>query len=209
MNGNRKDLVLLVPDNNVEAALRGILSRRESLQIRAIAYDAFVHPERDPGCLRKATGFLRSFSRLYGNALVVLDHQGCGREHESRETLEAELESSLSNAGWGDRAAALVLQPELESWVWADSPHVSRILGWRPDRGPLRDWLDREGFAADALGKPQPPKAAMERVLRTMRRPRSSAIYLELARRVGLRGCRDDAFLKLGRCLKEWFPARH
>jgi hypothetical protein len=40
----------------------------------------------------------------------------------------------------------------------------------------------------------------------TVRKPRSSAIYLELARSVSTDRCTDPAFLKLKRCLREWFP---
>ncbi len=43
-------------------------------------------------------------------------------------------------------------------------------------------------------------------MLRTARKPRSSSIYLELARSVGTERCTDPAFLKLKRCLREWFP---
>lgn len=208
MNGAGKDLVVLLADQNAESAIRGILGRHESLGIRPVSYDTFVHPERDPGCLRRASEFLRPFSRQYDKALVIFDHQGCGREQVEAESLEAEVESSVAIAGWPDRVVTLVLKPELETWVWADSPHVASVLGWGGQRPPLLEWLDHEGFPADSLGKPNPPKEAMERVLRQMRRPRSSALYSDLASRVSLTRCQDAGFQKLHRRLQDWFPAR-
>ena len=41
---------------------------------------------------------------------------------------------------------------------------------------------------------PPRPKEAMEAALRQVRKPRSSAIYLELAQRVSLRGHTEPAF---------------
>ena len=206
MNGAGKDLVVLLADQNAESAIRGILGRSKSLRIRPVSYDTFVHPERDPGCLRRAGEFLRPFSRQYDKALVIFDHDGCGREQVEAESLEAEVESSVGTAGWADRVAVLVLKPELETWVWADSPHVASVLGWGDQGTPLNEWLDHAGFPADSLEKPHPPKEAMERVLRHVRRPRSSALYFELASRVGLARCEDGGFQKLCQRLRDWFP---
>ena len=55
----RKDLILLVADKNMEASLRGLLSRFQSRRFRQVAFDLYVHPERDPGCLLRAHDFLR------------------------------------------------------------------------------------------------------------------------------------------------------
>lgn len=57
----RRDLVVLVADKNIEAVIVGLLGRPQSLGIRAISFDVFVHPRRDPGCLTGADDFLRSF----------------------------------------------------------------------------------------------------------------------------------------------------
>jgi hypothetical protein len=64
-----------------------------------------------------------------------------------------------------------------------------------------------KGFLSAGATKPVKPKEAVEVLLRTARKPRSSSIYLELARVVGTDHCTDPAFLKLRSCLREWFPA--
>jgi hypothetical protein len=71
----------------------------------------------------------------------------------------------------------------------------------------LRDWLGEKGLLQAGDVKPSEPKRAVELVLRTARKPRSSAIYFELAQGVSTARCTDPAFAKLRRCLREWFPA--
>jgi hypothetical protein len=201
-----KDLVLLVADKNMEGSLKGILARPAALGLREISFDPYVHPEQDPGCLRRCHTFLQSFTHQYRYALVLLDHEGCGREETDRLELETELEDRLNGAGWEGRAAAVVIAPELEIWVWSDSPHVERVLGWKEAERPLRDWLVERGYLAPGQLKPHRPKEAVEKILRTVRLPRSSSLYNELARKVGLDRCIDPSFAKLRRLLREWFP---
>jgi hypothetical protein len=139
--------------------------------------------------------------------LDSMDREGSGQEAKSREQLEEDLETGLSASGWENRAAAIVLDPELEVWIWTDSPHVDHELGWSGQKKRLRSWLRvRSLWRQDAL-KPDRPKEAMEATLKHVRKPRSSAIYQSLAEKVGLTKCVDPAFLKLRSVLLEWFPA--
>lgn len=207
----RKDLVALVADKNIESALAGLVARHRALGVRQIDADIFVHPERDPGCLRKAHTFLRSQATRYEFAMVMFDREGCGRESCSAIELEARVEQSLASNGWDDRAATVVLDPELEAWVWSDSPEVDRVLGWFGRTPPLRAWLhDDDRFWPDTprehrLTKPDRPKEAMEQALRLVGKPRSSAYYGLLAKSVSVERCADRAFLKTRDCIKRWF----
>lgn len=201
-----KDLAVLIADKNIEGTLRGLLSRPQSLGLREIYCDLYVHPERDPGCLLRGHDFLRTFTYTHAHALVVFDREGCGREEEERTTLEHQVEDRLSSSGWGDRAAAVVIDPELEIWVWNDSPHVEGALGWKSTEMPLKDWLRQQGWLHEGESKPTQPKTAVEEALRLAGRPKSSAIYRELARQVSTKRCVDAAFLKLRQTLTAWFP---
>jgi len=203
---DRSPLVALVADKNIELALNGLLSRHSSLGIRRVEAEIYVHPERDPGCLLRGHDFLRPFSTQYEYALLMLDRQGCGRENETRSALEEMTEQHLARAGWGSRAVAIVLDPELEVWVWAGSPHVERVLGWHGRSPTLRTWLEEVGMMSDQRGKPIHPKRAVEEALRIVGKPRSSALYGDLARSVTLESCTDPSFLKLRATLGEWFP---
>ncbi|MGQ9824527.1 MAG: methylation-associated defense system protein MAD4 [Desulfotomaculales bacterium] len=201
-----KDLVVLVADKNMEYTIKGLLSRPQALGIRQPSFDCFVHPEHDPGCLLRGHDFLRSLVNTYTHALVMLDHDGCGRKHQSRKLLEKQIEENLMRSGWGDRAAAIVISPELETWVWNNSPHVDRIIGWAGKGMDLRSWLIQEGFTESRKGKPKQPKEAFEQALKLSGKARSSSLFFQLARSVSVEGCANQAFLKLKATLQKWFP---
>jgi len=205
VSSERRDLILLVADKNIEHAVKGLLSRPEALGIHPIASDVIPHPERDPGCLLRAPEFLRSFRQRYRHALVLLDREGSGRDETSRLELEADLEKRLSG-DWVQRSAAVVLDPELEAWIWSDSPHVESVLGWQGRTPDLRSWLVESGFCKEKVAKPARPKEAMEKALRLAGKPRSSALYLQLAREVSFQRCLDPAFGKFKQTLQSWFP---
>jgi len=197
----RKDLVL-VADKNMEAAIQSLLQRHESLDIRPLSADVFVHVYRDPGVLNGAHEFLAPFTAQYAHALVMFDREGCGRE-ESAEDLGQEVQKRLDDVGWVGRSAVIVLDPELEVWVWGDSPHVPEALGISPD--DLQHLL-REKYWQEGQAKPNRPKEAMEEALSRSRTPRSSSIYSLLAQKVSLTHCSDQAFLRLKAYLGQWFP---
>jgi len=200
-----KDLVILAADGQIEFAVKGLLTRNLSIGFREISFDIFVHPEKDPGCLLRCHDFLRPFYRQYAHALVMFDRVGCGKEAFPRESLELEVEKRLSKSGWGDRSAVIVLDPELESWVWSDSPEVAPVLGWADKSPPLSLWLQQNGYLGVHQQKPERPKKAMEEALRFAKKGRSSSIYLELAKRVGVNRCVDPAFTKFKLLMKQWF----
>ncbi|QGP91467.1 hypothetical protein MGLY_08000 [Neomoorella glycerini] len=200
-----KDLVVLVADKNMEYTIKGLLTRPQALGIRQLTFDCFVHPENDPGCLLRGHDFLRSIASNYTHALVMLDHKGCGRERLSRKQLEKQIEERLRQSGWGDRAVAIVISPELEIWVWSNSPHVDRIIGWAGRETDLRSWLIQEGFSEDRKGKLNRSKEAFERALKLTGKARSSSLYYQLAISVSLESCINPAFVKLKATLKKWF----
>lgn len=205
--GTVGDLVVLVADRNAEAALRGLLGRTQSLRIRSIRYRAYVHPNRDPGCLLQAGEVLRPLQKQFSYALVVFDRCGSGGEEKQRADLERDVELRLGASGWAGRAAAICIDPELEVWVWTSSNEVANALGWGPRWNELRDWLIKEGLWDTRSPKPADPKVAMEAALRKAGVPRSSSIYQHLAGQVSLASCTDPSFRKLREVLRQWFPA--
>lgn len=202
-----KDLVVLVADKNIDYGVQGLLSRPAALQIRPIQADTFVHPRRDPGCLREAQDFLRRLFGVYTHALIMFDRMGSGREALSQEELSEEVHTRVAGSGWGDRADVIILDPEIESWVFATSPQVERCVGWPPKRPTLRSWLETQGLWEPNSPKPADPKEALEQVLRRIKKPRSSALYMRLGERVNFRHCTDPAFVKFRTVLSNWFPA--
>lgn len=202
-----QDLIILVADKDMEQSIAGVCSRPEALGVRAFSSRILVHPARDPGCLSEGVEFLRPFQRQFAHALLIFDRMGCGRESQSRTELEYALEGKLRISGWEGRAGVVVIDPELEAWVWSDSPHVDRILQWQDRRPSLREWLVDQKFLLPDGEKPVRPKEALEDALRVVRLPRSSAIYRQLAQEVSLSRCTDASFLKFKTTLQEWFLA--
>lgn len=202
-----KDIILLVADSHMESTVRGLLARWQALRIRRVRSDDFdivVHPANDPGCLNKAHSFLRPYSTEYQYALVMFDHEGCGREDENPRSIEQDVTEELRRTGWDGRAETLVISPELESWVWSDSPEVDRCLGWSGRLPDLRQWLEGQNLWPEEEEKPDDPKHALRRALREAEIPFSASIFAKLARSVSVNRCTDRSFLKFKRILCNW-----
>jgi hypothetical protein len=199
-----KDLIVLVADKNMEFTVKGILQRNESVNIRGISYKIMRHSQNDPGVYRAAHDFLRIYVNEYRYAIVMLDREGCGCADNSVD-IGRQIQSRLDNSGWNERSAVIILDPELEIWVWSDSPEVANCIGW--SHNELRGWLHSHGDLSSDTYKPRNPKIILENVLKIKNIPRSSSIYYKLATRVSFNRCTDSAFLKFKNTLQHWFSA--
>ena len=126
------DLVVLVADKDLEEAVQALLPRTDDLKLRSFRFEVRRHPNRDGGCRTGAANFLRPFLQRYLRSLVLFDRDGCGSSG-SRAAIQHEVDADLSRNGWANRAKAIVIEPELEAWVWGDLVQTSRILGWGED----------------------------------------------------------------------------
>jgi len=199
-----KDLIVLCADKKIENTIDGLLGRPAALSIRQISYDIKVHAGRDPGCFHHAHNFLRPLRLQYDHALVVFDRDWDGAPSQSADLLEETVNGKL-RIDWGQKAGSVVISPELEAWVWSDSPHVESELGWPPRIGNLRRWLEGKGLWADGSDKPADPKKAVEAATREARLPWTAAVCKGLAGKVSVERCTDDAFHKLRAILNSWF----
>lgn len=198
-----RDLILLVPDKNTEYTVRGALSRPEALGIRQIDFQVLVE-QGDGGVRRRGSQLLGVQQARFSHALLLLDYEGCGSDVAPVE-LEAQLDSALS-VMWGDRAKAIVIDPEVDVWMWGAETHLRAMVDWRFP-GDIRRWLLSQSFAFTADGKPVRPKEALEAAFRRAHNPRSSARYEQVAQRISLKRCKDPAFLRLRASVVEWFGA--
>ena len=203
------DVIVLVADADMEWTMRTLLGKRtDSLGIRPLRFEVRRHHSRDPGVFKDAHNFLRLYLHRAQYALVLLDREGSGQEHRlTAGEMEDDLEDRLRCNGWADTegqfsATAIVLDPELEVWVWSNSPHVPAVLG--VTQAELEQVLD--AFPITSEGKPQRPKDALLSVLRRGGRPQSARIFQELAERVSLLA-HERAFDKLRSTLQAWFAS--
>lgn len=201
----RGDLFVLVADEDMAQTIRGLLSRPRALKMAPVRFDVRQHPGRDSGCRIGAAEYLRAFLDSYRHALVIFDLHGSG-SNKSRGKIEWEVDAELSRNGWNQRAKAIVVEPELEIWVWGASKRVSEVLGWNKKYAELRCWLGGQGLWPEEDDKPLDPKEAMRRTMREARSRRSPRKFFELASTVSLKGCRDPSFGDFKRTLRSWFP---
>jgi hypothetical protein len=199
-----KDLIALVADKNMQFSLHGGLSRPESLGIRSITFDFRQHPNRDGGARTTGVQMLALEKARFDHALLVLDYEGSGTTARDAQQLESELNEELAGT-WGGRGKAVVIEPELETWMWGSDNSMAVLLGWT-NHDSIRNWLQAQGHALNAEGKPERPKEALEAVLRHCKRPRSSVLYQQIASKISLRLCKDASFQRLAERLRTWFP---
>ncbi len=207
----KKDLLVIVADLDADNVMQSLLNRHPAFQIKKVNYEIFRHPEHDPGCRGKGVDFARTFCKQYDHLILMFDHHGAGADKTTPEDLEKKLESELSINGWKDnRAAVIVIQPELEAWVWGDSKQVDQVCGWSSRIPSLRQWLVAEGDLETEQSKPKDPKSAFKKVLKNAkpRKQFSAAIFRELGEKVSFRNCQDRAFNKLKSTLSNWFPVQ-
>ncbi|MDP2890068.1 MAG: hypothetical protein Q8P34_14025 [Bacteroidota bacterium] len=202
-----KDLIILVADQNMRDCIEGLIPKLpHALNITSFTYDIFVHTNRDPGCRTQSPAFLVSFQNKYRFGLVIFDKEGCGQESISRVELEENVESSLFITGWKDRARTIVIEPELENWIWVRSAQLAEIINW-DNIDSLYQWLADEKYLTNDSPKPKHPKEAFEAALYISRKRRSSSVYKQIASRVSFKSCTDQSFLKFIQCMKDWFPS--
>lgn len=207
-----RDCIFLVADSNMAAAFRGFFTHeRFDLRLRCGMFH--FDPRADlivdeagsgPGVYGRAHELLRPYVRTHRYAVVALDNEWDGSP--GTEHIAANISDNLYSKGWErERFAVVVIAPELETWLWQDNPHVADALRYRLEPS-LRVLLEQQGLWEAAMLKPARPKEAVEYVLRLTRRPRSSALYADIADRVSVTGCVDTAFHHLARALRVWFP---
>jgi hypothetical protein len=206
----KRDLFVLTADKDQQQTVLGLLNRPSSLGIRKLLFDVESHPQHDAGIVQTGVELVRLKQRTHAHVLLLLDHEGSGRESKPPEQIESEMDARLVANGWNvNNARCLVIAPEVEQWVWSDSPEVDVALGWGGESlGHLRPWLVKKAFEFSPDSKPKRPKEAMRAALREKKVQVSSAIFSELAGRVSLRRCNDRAFLKLRSTLERWFEMR-
>lgn len=205
MTSRQTDLVVLVADVQQEKTLETLLThRQESLGIRQITFEIYRHPRKDAGVYHEADDFLAPYISSHDFALVVLDSAWDGVPVGGTDHLQFELLQRMAIKGWAeDRCQIIVIVPELEAWVWAISDMVPKVL--RTTWEDIRTLANQMHCWDESHLKPDRPKELLESLLRQQKRPRSSALFQELAQKVSLNRCEDPAFVLLRETLQRWF----
>ena len=150
----------------MEAAVRALLSRSKALAIRALDYDTFVHPRRDPGCFGEGHEFLLPLRADYAHGLVVFDQAWEGAPSQSAASLEEAVRGRLAGAGLAE---------------WATSWSSSRSS--RPGSGATHlTWTK------PSAGRSEPRTAGLAEAASAVARPIAEASRPEAGGGTGARG---------------------
>lgn len=208
-----RDCKFIVACKNMEFAVQGFLSRRDFhvyLGCRRFAFDPredlySARGKADSGLCANGDPILRMCRDTHRHAIVLLDAEWVGSPGAKK--IRTKLEKHLRAAGWKlPNCAVVVIDPELENWIWIPHDSVAAAMGWG-ELGALRTFLTGTGDWAAGGAKPASPKEALERALEETDEPRSSKLYEKILRSVpDVDGCTDGAFQLLRDTLRVWFP---
>jgi hypothetical protein len=206
----KKDCIFLLADKMMESTFKGFLGRNNfHLNLGTGPFTAEIIVDRqgrDSGVYKRAHEFLRGYHSTHGHAVAVLDNAWEGSPGAS--IIEATIKDNLMRNGWREEnVEVIVIEPELEIWLWQDSPSIAGAL--RFDHSPyptLKKWLEAKGFWQDDALKPARPKEAFEHIARKSGFPISGATYARMVQQLSVRRCTDPAFCQLRATLQCWFP---
>jgi len=205
-----RELVILVADGTMHSVFAAFFERQFHHTLGCAPFDfnprldLFHDPlNTDGGVHMRCHDILRRYLTTHRRALVVIDQQ-FGGERDSEE-VRAEIEHRLNMNGWDGRAAAVVIEPELEVLLWQDNVNVERAL--RHSGGSLRRLLARDGRWPEGAHKPPAPKDLIRTLIRTNHAGPPAVVYSTIAKTVSTAGCVDPAFHRVRESLRTWFPA--
>lgn len=208
-----RDCVWLLADHTMYQVLQGFFDRtgfHMSLGCGAFEFDPIIDTivaegRNDSGVLKWAGEYLQSYCTSHRHAVVMIDNMFEGSP--GPESIKSQILEKLVGTGWSeDQIAVIVIDPELEIWMWAHSPHVSRALGWQ-SQTELREWLEHQGLWPPDSTKPSRPKQAFSKALAEKRKKFSSAHHRKIATEISVKKCGDAAFVSLRNALRSWYPA--
>ena len=208
-----RDCIFLLADTNMEAAFKGFLCRdqfHQSLGCGAFDFDAgqdlvVASGDSDPGLYTRGHQLLKPYLQTHIHAILVLDSEWDGSP--GAEAIDAHISANLYQSGWSeDSCKVIVIDPELENWIWQRNDHVAKALGL----GSALEFSNAlsSDIWPEGQAKPHRPKETLEAVLRANRIPRSSSIYKNITSRVSVGGCEDNSFQLLRTTLQTWFPVQ-
>ncbi len=206
---SEKNLVVLVPDIDIEKCVASLLNRFPLVEnLAPYNYKIIRHPMRDSGCLIDPEAYLRPYLNSHEFAFVIFDHDGCGKEKETCEKLEARVTELIGRNGWEGKSACVVIDPEVENWIWVNSQKMAELVGWKNNES-LRKHLEENKFWPKGHDKPPKPKEALKFALKRTNIRISPALYQSIASTVPFKSCTSPSFQKFKSTITTWFQPQN
>ena len=207
-----RDCFFLVADRNMEAMFKGFLGRKQfhfSLGCGEFSFDPdqdieIAAGDNDPGLYSRGHEMISGYQRSHRHAVIVLDAEWDGSP--GKVAIVRDLGKRIAKTGWeAGNCTIIVIDPELENWIWQRNVHVAKGLGYSNNNEMLNE-SNLSRVWPTSQDKPSSPKETLEAILRKHRISRSSSLYGKIASKVSVMGCKDAAFQELQNQLQTWFP---
>lgn len=209
-----RDLVVFVADSTMEQAFLSFMTRHDfhapyNLNIHPISFDPAEDliriPGNDSGAYGKGHEWMRARLGKYRHGIVVFDRE-FGTDLDAQ-TLSIDLTSRIAQTGWHlDHFRVVVIEPELEAWIWQRNQRVAVPLGFKTVDQLVASVCNAGLAWPEGQPKPSRPKEALEAVCRLKGIGFSAALHRSITASVSLIGCQDPSFVQLRAALQRWFP---
>ena len=206
-----RELAILTADKTMNAVVTAFFQRNHwHTTLGCAAFDFWPEEDiindpqhTDGGVHRRAHELVRPYLRTHSRVVVILDQQFGG--DIPAVDVRDDILLNLRRNGWHDKnCEVVVIDPELEVWLWQDSPHVAEAVGYTGVS--LRDHLATSGDWPEGDIKPGQPKEVIQGLMKVNRAGVPMVVYTKIARRVGVGGCQDGSFGQFRTKLQTWFP---
>jgi hypothetical protein len=210
-----RDCVFLTADSTMKQALLGFLNREDRFRPYNLGTanfqfdsneDLFSSATMDPGTFTTGEELLRPFQRTHRHAIIMLDADWDGSP--GADAIRTDLTARILSTGWAATAfKVVVIEPELEAWIWQRNQRVAKVLNFNSVSEMVMAVQAAKIDWPDDKAKPMRPKEALEAVATRKRNIGfSSALHRSITETVSLVGCQDAAFIELKQTLQNWFP---
>jgi hypothetical protein len=211
------DVIFHLADGHMEKGLKAFFARDNwefvlgcrRFEIDPLSETDFfrVGGDTDGGIWKHAGNNLRPFRDKYEHAVVILDADFV--PHPGADVLHQDISAAMVQSGWSpERFVVVVIQPELEAWLWAPNLNVAQAFG-HGDFGRLRAALEREHLWNPGEAKPHDLKAARDRAAKLGGKrtggPIFKGVFSAISRAACVR-CEERGFIALRTALQGWFP---
>lgn len=201
---------MIVAGRKDEVVLKAVLKRWQELGIRPIIFE-INRRGSDSIVVREGAMQARIRAREFKHFLCLWDHKDSGKGNEPPSQVQDELQEHLNRRRLQNREKALVIDPELEIWLWQDKKAIARVLGISQKQ--LARCLNRwqsANFPKRTLEQilSKFPKEALEEVCQEAREKLTAALYQRIAHTADLSlWASEQGFQQLCQTLLNWFSA--
>jgi len=212
-----RDVIFHLADQHMEAGFRAFFSRDDwHFAMGCQKFDIDPDSERDiyrrggytdGGLWKHAHTNLVPFKDQYRHAVIVLDADF--EPHPGADILHQEISENMLDAGWAeDSFCVVVIDPELEAWLWAPNVNVARAFG-HDDFGKMKAALSAEHLWDEGAPKPNDLKRARDRAARLGGKKTGGPIFRGVFAGISKRACdlcEETGFKRMRAALNTWFP---